>query len=74
MPDLLNSAGGVTLLRAAAKNHERVTIVVDCEDYDSVAKEMEKEFGKDTILATRSVLLTSWVVTTFYLTVSPFNY
>ena len=28
--------GGVTLIRAAAKNHERVTLVCDPSDYDSV--------------------------------------
>jgi len=26
--------GGVTLLRAAAKNHARVTVICDPEDYD----------------------------------------
>lgn len=26
--------GGVTLLRAAAKNHARVTVVCDPDDYD----------------------------------------
>ncbi|MCI4393544.1 hypothetical protein PGIGA_G00158530 [Pangasianodon gigas] len=33
--------GGVTLLRAAAKNHARVTVVCDPADYELVAKEME---------------------------------
>lgn len=33
--------GGVTLLRAAAKNHERVTVVCDPKDYNSVANELE---------------------------------
>lgn len=33
--------GGVTLLRAAAKNHSRVTVVVDPTDYDVVATEIE---------------------------------
>lgn len=32
--------GGVTLLRAAAKNHERVTIVCDPDDYERVAQEL----------------------------------
>lgn len=31
--------GGVTLLRAAAKNHQRVTIVCDPDDYDRLASE-----------------------------------
>ena len=34
--------GGVTLLRAAAKNHDRVTVVCDPNDYDIVAEELEK--------------------------------
>lgn len=32
--------GGVTLIRAAAKNHERVTLVCDPVDYDSVLGEL----------------------------------
>src|SRR5512140_675913 len=33
--------GGVTLIRAAAKNHERVTLVCDPADYDSVLTELK---------------------------------
>lgn len=36
--------GGPTMLRAAAKNHEHVTVVVDPADYDTVLKEL-KETG-----------------------------
>jgi phosphoribosylaminoimidazolecarboxamide formyltransferase/IMP cyclohydrolase len=32
--------GGVTLIRAAAKNHERVTLVCDPADYQSVLEEL----------------------------------
>ncbi len=32
--------GGVTLIRAAAKNHERVTLVCDPADYSSVLEEL----------------------------------
>lgn len=32
--------GGVTLIRAAAKNHERVTLVCDPSDYDTVLEEL----------------------------------
>jgi phosphoribosylaminoimidazolecarboxamide formyltransferase / IMP cyclohydrolase len=32
--------GGVTLIRAAAKNHERVTLVCDPADYDTVLTEL----------------------------------
>nr|XP_046194905.1 bifunctional purine biosynthesis protein ATIC-like [Oncorhynchus gorbuscha] len=48
--------GGVTLLRAAAKNHTRVTIVCDPADYQLVAVEMEGSEGKDTTLDTRKTL------------------
>ena len=34
--------GGVTLIRAAAKNHKRVTILSDPSDYASFLKELEK--------------------------------
>jgi phosphoribosylaminoimidazolecarboxamide formyltransferase/IMP cyclohydrolase len=33
--------GGVTLIRAAAKNHERVTLVCNPSDYNSVLKEIQ---------------------------------
>ncbi|XP_030636394.1 bifunctional purine biosynthesis protein ATIC [Chanos chanos] len=48
--------GGVTLLRAAAKNHARVTIVCDPSDYDLIAKEMEASEKNDTSLDTRKTL------------------
>jgi phosphoribosylaminoimidazolecarboxamide formyltransferase/IMP cyclohydrolase len=48
--------GGVTLLRAAAKNHARVTILCDPQDYDKVAKEMESSPTGDTNEETRKVL------------------
>ncbi|KAK6484995.1 bifunctional purine biosynthesis protein PURH-like [Huso huso] len=48
--------GGVTLLRAAAKNHARVTIVCDPDDYGRVAKEMECSEAKDTSLEMRKIL------------------
>ena len=35
--------GGVTLIRAAAKNHERVTLVCDPADYKSVLDALQKE-------------------------------
>jgi phosphoribosylaminoimidazolecarboxamide formyltransferase/IMP cyclohydrolase len=45
--------GGVTLLRAAAKNHNRVTVICDPTDYDKVIKEMDSAADKDTSLQTR---------------------
>lgn len=43
----------MTLLRAAAKNHDRVTVVCDSNDYDAIIKEMENDSKKDTSLETR---------------------
>lgn len=45
--------GGATLLRAAAKNHTRVTVICDPTDYEKVIKEMETTAEKDTSLQTR---------------------
>lgn len=46
--------GGVTLLRAAAKNHDRVTILCDPSDYVSVIEELNQK--KQTSLETRQKL------------------
>ncbi|KAK7495694.1 hypothetical protein BaRGS_00013141 [Batillaria attramentaria] len=48
--------GGVTLLRAAAKNHARVTVICDPDDYDSIIGEMSGSPEKDTTLDTRKRL------------------
>ena len=48
--------GGVTLLRAAAKNHSRVTVICDPSDYEKVGRELESSINKDTSLETRQVL------------------
>lgn len=48
--------GGVTLLRAAAKNHARVTVLCDPLDYDGVAAELTAAAGVDTALQTRQRL------------------
>lgn len=45
--------GGVTLLRAAAKNHNRVTVICDPNDYEKIIKEMETAVDKNTSLQTR---------------------
>ncbi|MFO7304196.1 MAG: bifunctional phosphoribosylaminoimidazolecarboxamide formyltransferase/IMP cyclohydrolase [Gammaproteobacteria bacterium] len=47
--------GGPAMVRAAAKNHDRVTIVVDPTDYASVLDEMARNDGSVT-LATRKRL------------------
>lgn len=45
--------GGVTLLRAAAKNHERVTVLCDPADYEQVVQEIKNSTSKDTSATTR---------------------
>ncbi|MFP4314459.1 MAG: bifunctional phosphoribosylaminoimidazolecarboxamide formyltransferase/IMP cyclohydrolase [Alphaproteobacteria bacterium] len=37
--------GGPAMIRAAAKNHDYVTIITDPEDYESVLKDMEEHQG-----------------------------
>ena len=48
--------GGVTLLRAAAKNHNRVTVVCDPGDYRRIGTEIKESQSKDTSLDTRKLL------------------
>jgi phosphoribosylaminoimidazolecarboxamide formyltransferase/IMP cyclohydrolase len=48
--------GGVTLLRAAAKNHARVTVICDPSDYEKVAEEMAHSGNCDTSAETRKQL------------------
>ncbi|KAM3967271.1 bifunctional purine biosynthesis protein ATIC [Aphomia sociella] len=48
--------GGVTLLRAAAKNHDRVTVVCDPSDYENVIDELNKSKDRQTSLDTRKRL------------------
>lgn len=45
--------GGVTLLRAAAKNHDRVTVLCDPGDYAQVMKEITESENRQTSLETR---------------------
>ncbi|XP_073815203.1 bifunctional purine biosynthesis protein ATIC [Musca autumnalis] len=46
--------GGVTLLRAAAKNHDRVTVICEASDYAKVLQELQQ--NGDTTLETRKLL------------------
>ncbi|XP_064595230.1 bifunctional purine biosynthesis protein ATIC-like [Liolophura sinensis] len=48
--------GGVTLLRAAAKNHARVTVVCDPADYNQLINEVKSSDKGDTTLETRQRL------------------
>lgn len=57
--------GGVTLLRAAAKNHERVTVVCDPSDYDKVLQEIN-EFGNTQESTRQSLALKAFTHTAEY--------
>eukprot|EP00667_Euglena_gracilis_P005317 EG_transcript_5356 len=48
--------GGVTLLRAAAKNHDRVTVIVDPADYGRVLAELKSSSDLTTSAALRNEL------------------
>lgn len=58
VPDALENIdiGGVTLLRAAAKNHERVTVLCDPSDYKKVLLELKESPQRDTQKSTREKL------------------
>ncbi|XP_068631195.1 bifunctional purine biosynthesis protein ATIC [Battus philenor] len=48
--------GGVTLLRAAAKNHDRVTVICDPADYDAIIGELKNNKDHQTSSDTRQKL------------------
>ncbi|KAJ8036401.1 Bifunctional purine biosynthesis protein PURH [Holothuria leucospilota] len=58
VPDAVENIdiGGVTLLRAAAKNHERVTVVCNPDDYSRILDEMRSNPDSDTSLDLRRAL------------------
>ena len=56
--------GGVTLIRAAAKNHERVILVCDPSDYSSVLSNVEK--GEISFTRRKQLALKGFQVTAHY--------
>lgn len=52
--------GGVTLLRAAAKNHERVSIISDPSDYKSFIDNYKSQNDIDQSLRNKWALKVSW--------------
>ena len=56
--------GGVTLIRAAAKNHERVTLVCDPGDYQSVLESLQK--GEVPFEQRKSLAVKGFQVTAHY--------
>jgi phosphoribosylaminoimidazolecarboxamide formyltransferase / IMP cyclohydrolase len=45
--------GGPSMLRSAAKNHESVTVIVDPDDYQAVAAEMQASGGEVSVATNR---------------------
>ncbi|KAI9728965.1 MAG: bifunctional phosphoribosylaminoimidazolecarboxamide formyltransferase/IMP cyclohydrolase [Chrysothrix sp. TS-e1954] len=58
--------GGVTLLRAAAKNHARVTVVSDVGDYSDFLAELEKSRGNVTLRTRKLFALKAYEQTAAY--------
>jgi len=56
--------GGVALIRAAAKNHDRVTLVCDPQDYTAVLSAYEQE--KNTLDLRRKLAIKGFRLTTHY--------
>ena len=58
--------GGPTLIRAAAKNHESVTVVTDIEDYTAVMDEMKANEGATTPALRRRLAADAFARTATY--------
>ncbi|XP_068219778.1 bifunctional purine biosynthesis protein ATIC [Palaemon carinicauda] len=56
--------GGVTLLRAAAKNHSRVTVLCDPEDYSLVLRELKN--GETSLKTRQKLALKAFTHTAMY--------
>src|SRR5471032_1394807 len=57
--------GGPSMLRSAAKNHDSVTVIVDPEDYDAVAKQIS-ESGNTTLELRRQLAAKVFARTSAY--------
>src|SRR5438132_1129616 len=58
--------GGVALIRAAAKNHEFVTVVTDPADYDAVLADMAAEGGATNLALRRQLARKAYALTASY--------
>src|SRR5579885_2445438 len=58
--------GGPAMIRAASKNHDWVTVVVDTEDYDAVLKEMAANKGATTLALRRRLAQIAYARTAAY--------
>src|ERR1700759_3778149 len=58
--------GGPAMIRAASKNHEWVTVVVDVEDYAAVLAEMDANNGATTLVLRRKLAQRAFARTAAY--------
>ncbi|MGQ9487915.1 MAG: bifunctional phosphoribosylaminoimidazolecarboxamide formyltransferase/IMP cyclohydrolase [Armatimonadota bacterium] len=58
--------GGPTMVRAAAKNHESVAVVVDPADYDAIIREMQANKGALSLATRRRLAAKAFAHTAFY--------
>src|SRR3546814_10021537 len=58
--------GGPAMIRAASKNHDFVTVVVDVEDYAAVLQEMRANGGATTLALRRRLAATAYARTAAY--------
>ncbi|MCB1530895.1 MAG: bifunctional phosphoribosylaminoimidazolecarboxamide formyltransferase/IMP cyclohydrolase [Rhodospirillales bacterium] len=58
--------GGPSLIRAAAKNHEFVTVVTDPQDYEDVLHEMEEHDGGTTYALRKRLAANAYALTATY--------
>jgi phosphoribosylaminoimidazolecarboxamide formyltransferase/IMP cyclohydrolase len=58
--------GGPALIRAAAKNHDFVTVVVDPSDYDEISAAMEANGGATTLALRRKLAVKAYARTGAY--------
>ncbi|HEY4492685.1 MAG TPA: bifunctional phosphoribosylaminoimidazolecarboxamide formyltransferase/IMP cyclohydrolase, partial [Acidobacteriota bacterium] len=58
--------GGPSLIRAAAKNHEFVTVITDPQDYSVIAEELEKNNGAISPETRRRMAIKAFHFTAYY--------
>ena len=58
--------GGPTLVRAAAKNHDRVTIIYSKNDYEDLISELKKNKGSTSLKFRRDMAEKAFLNTAFY--------
>ena len=58
--------GGPAMIRAAAKNHAAVTVVVDTEDYDRVLADMDAHAGSTSLVLRKALAAKAYARTATY--------